>query len=146
MDKFGDIVRRIVSGEGVEDVVDELLENVTPAHEQLGKLKAALRELKTLSTRGFSTTISGTPSPSQSQAAKAVDTLLIQLLGYWSNKRVPELQGLKGHRLRNFEIMCDETRNLATALGNANANDTIISAAIRATEAADRLSDIILGD
>jgi len=138
---FSDAIKRILGGESLDDVVDNLIEaEVTPDHQALGTLKKALRELVTFSKKGgFSAVITGAPTSKQQGYARLADRHLVSLTTYWLKMRVPqigELQATGGTKARNFDMMCDEVKKLSTLLNYANVNDTVMSASIRATEAA----------
>jgi hypothetical protein len=146
MSGFKDVIRRLIEGEDINDVINSLFESVTPAHQALGRLKKNLRDLVSLGKRKFRTTIIGTPTPSQLMAADGADKLLKNLTEYFLKKRasiVGELETTGGFKAKLFTGMCDEVHTLANGLVNANTNNTIIQTAIKASEAAGELKGMV---
>lgn len=136
---FSDAVKRIVSGESVNDVIDSLFES--EEHGALGDFKNKLRELVKLTTRGFSTLSKGKPSQRHLEAATEADEKLSKLSSYFLKQRVRTLKAGKGSAEQ--KVMFDSLMDFANTAVNVNVNSTVIGQIIKMVEAGETLRKML---
>lgn len=134
---FSDEINRIIKGDDVEDVINGIFEAVS--HGTLGKLKKALRQLKTLAPRGFSKTIQGKVPTRQQMHADRADMGLKVLCDYFLPLRVNAINDLQGEQLNKYTIHCQGVHGLANDLNHARVNDSVLMQGMLAAEAAKEL-------
>lgn len=147
MKDLSEAIIRLMRGESLDDTIFWLLEAVTNLHIILGKLKKQLRELKELSSKGGfrSTLATSKPTVTNTNAANHADTTLKLLLDYWLSKRVQHLQAseYQPDYTPDLKDKLEEVSLLATHLSEANVNDDVLMAAIRASEAAKKIKEYL---
>lgn len=142
-----ELIKRLLQGESVEDVINSLFENVSKAHQHLGRLKRALRNMTAMIPKSGVEILIKKDTFTQAKKVKAIAAINILERSkiYWLNFRVRHLAELKTSTdsKRRFLSAINSLSSILELMAEADLDLTVINSAITAYEEAKELEKLV---